>query len=34
MNEIEEILALENVADIINELKCKTVYVKSWAELE
>ena len=34
MNEIEEILALENSADIINELKNKTVYVKPWAELE
>lgn len=34
MNEIEEILALENAADIINELKYKTVYVKSWPELE
>lgn len=34
MNEIEEILALENAADIINELKNKTVYVKPWAELE
>ena len=34
MNEIEEILALENVSDIINELKNKTVYVKPWAELE
>lgn len=34
MNEIEEILALENSADIIKELKNKTVYVKPWAELE
>lgn len=34
MNEIEEILALENAADIINELKYKTVYVKPWSELE
>ena len=34
MNEIEEILALENAADIINELKYKTVSVKPWSELE
>lgn len=34
MNEIEEILALENSADIIKELKNKTVYVKPWAQLE
>lgn len=31
---IEEILALENTADVINELKYKTIDIRPWEELE